>query len=334
MLHRYNQVMKPIRVSLLCLSALALAAIPSFGMAQNSDSKQEPAKYTGPKKRVAVMPMDVANARESLAVWLRNYSGTMTVEDVGLKLNTMMTTALVESGRFVVLERQDIGDIKNEMSVTEQLGNEQTKVRPGNVLGAQMLVRCAVTEFTSNSKSAGGGVRIGNLSLGGGQKVARLALDVKFFDPSTSEVLYVAKAEGDSKSSSAGVGVTSTHVDAAFGGSSDEPIERATRTAIGKAVQEIISKLEKMPWEGTVAKVGDDGTVVINRGEDDGVHVGDTLTIYQAGETITDPDSGKVIGRDEDKRLGTMKITSVQKRLSRGTVVEGSGFKVKNIVKY
>lgn len=280
------------------------------------------------------MPMDLANARDSIAVWLRNYTGTMTVEDVGLKLNTMMTTALVETGRFVVLERQDIGDIKNEMAVTEQLGNEQTKVKPGNVLGAQMLVRCAVTEFTSNSKSAGGGVRIGNLNLGGGQKVARLALDVKFFDPSTSEVLYVAKAEGDSKSSSAGIGVTSNHVDAAFGGSSDEPIERATRTAINKAVEQIIAKLEKMPWEGTVAKVGDDGTIVLNRGEDDGVKVGDILTIYQPGDTITDPDSGKVIGRDEDKRLGSMKVTSVQKRLSRGIVLDGTGFKVKNIVKY
>lgn len=325
--------MKPTRVSLICLSALALAILPAVGLAQK-DSKQEAPKYTGPKKRVAVMPMDLANARDSIAVWLRNYSGTMTVEDVGLKLTTMMTTALVETGRFVVLERQDIGDIKNEMAITEQLGNEQTKVKPGNVLGAQMLVRCAVTEFTNNSKSGGGGVRIGNLALGGGQKVARLALDVKFFDPNTSEVLYVAKAEGDSKSSAAAIGVTGTHVDAAFGGSSDEPIERATRTAVNKAVEQIIAKMEKMPWEGTVAKVGDDGVIVINRGEDDGVKVGDTLVIYQPGDTITDPDTGKVIGRDDDKRIGSMKITSVQKRLSRGTVIEGTGFKVKNIVKY
>ncbi|MGL1562945.1 hypothetical protein ACSTHQ_00255, partial [Vibrio parahaemolyticus] len=67
---------------------------------------------------------------------------------------------------------------------------------------------------------------------------------------------------------------------------------------------------------------------------DDGVKVGDILTIYQPGDTITDPDSGKVIGRDEDKRLGSMKVTSVQKRLSRGIVLDGTGFKVKNIVKY
>lgn len=326
--------MKRSPVSLICFAVLALAAIPSVGLAQDKDGKQDPPKYTGPRKRVAVMPMDLANARDSIAVWLRNSSGTMTLEDVGLKLNTMMTTALVDSGRFVVLERQDIGDIKNEMAITDQLGNEQTKVKPGNVLGAQMLVRCAVTEFTDNAKSGGGGISLPGFTIGGGQKVARLTLDVKFFDPNTSEVLYVAKADGDSKSSALGVGFSIGNVGAAFGGSANDPIERATRTAISKAVEAIIGKMEKLPWEGTVARVSDDGGIVINRGEDDGVKVGDTMGVYQAGETITDPDSGKVIGRDDDKRIGTMRITSVQKRLAHGVVLDGSGFKVKNIVKY
>jgi curli biogenesis system outer membrane secretion channel CsgG len=312
--------------------AIIATAIAPAAFAQSDKDKKGKAKvedlslppYKGPKKRIAIAPMDIP--KENGRAWdeaIRVYKGANninTISDVGNSLTSMLTTALHETGRFILLERQDFGDIVNEMKIGEEFGNEKTAVKKGNVLGAQMIVRATITEFVDNGSSKAGGVSISGFSVGGSTKESKVTLDLKFFDPSTSRVLHVAKASGSSKSEAMMAGVTFGSVGLFGGGSNTQPIEKATRDAILRAVKAIVDKMDKMPWEARVAKV-DAGKITISRGSQDGVNIGDIFAVYKPGEEIKDPETGESLGRDEDVYIGDCRITWAGDKLARAEMM-------------
>lgn len=74
-----------------------------------------------------------------------------------------------------------------------------------------------------------------------------------------------------------------------------------------------------LPWEARIAKVGEDGTFILNRGSNDGLKEGDRLKVYAPGGTITDPETGEVLGREEDKLVGEAVISWLSDKLSKAT---------------
>ncbi len=303
-------------------SVLALIAFTLVAPVASAQKKTDPppAPYTGPKKRIAVMPVEPPpEGSPFYGDWIKLMKANQNLStkgEVGSGLTEMLTTALAETGRFILLERANIGDIKSEIAIGEELGNEKTAVKKGNVLGAQMLVRASVSEFTNNRSQRGGGISLGGVSLGGGSGSSEVVIDVKFVDPSTSKILFVAKAKGNSKSEAVGVGFKVGSLGAAFGGSNSQPAERAVRNAVIEAVNAIVKRLESLPWEARVAKV-DGENVTINRGTQDGVKIGDTLLIYKPGGVIEDPETGETLGRDEDTLIGEATVTWVSDRVAR-----------------
>ena len=67
--------------------------------------------------------------------------------------------------------------------------------------------------------------------------------------------------------------------------------------------------------DAKVAKVVDEYTLVINRGESDGVSEGDKFLVYSVGEEVKDPDTGEVLGDFEDVK-GTGEVVHVQGKMS------------------
>lgn len=290
--------------------------------AQGQDQKNLP-PYKGPKKRIAVMKIEAnsvsAGVYTELADIYKSQTGIRTQADLEGRLTEMLTTALDSTGRFILLERANLDDIRGEMAVGAELGNDKTAVKKGNVLGAQMLIRAAVTEFEPRKKASGGGISLGGVTLGGSQGEASVVLDIRFVDPNTSQVLYTAKAEGTSKSSGVVAGLSVGNLGIGGGTSDKQPIDRAVRNAVEKAVLAVVQKMDPLPWEARIAKVGEDGTFIINRGSNDGLKEGDRLKVYSAGETITDPETGEVLGREEDKLVGEATITWVSDKLSKAS---------------
>jgi len=100
-------------------------------------------KYKGPEKRIAVMDFEVKVPR---AHW-----------KIGSGMAEMLTTALHKTGKFVVVERKAIHDIIKEQDFGETgRVRKETAAKIGDILGAQVLVRGAVTEF--EEKVGRGGV--------------------------------------------------------------------------------------------------------------------------------------------------------------------------------
>lgn len=64
-------------------------------------------------------------------------------------------------------------------------------------------------------------------------------------------------------------------------------------------VQEGVKRQEKQPLTGTVAKVKDEETLVINRGAKHGVQSDDKFLVYYLDDELFDPETSESLGRLE-----------------------------------
>jgi len=211
--------------------------------------------YTGPKARLAVAKFEWKAGTTGATTTIKGAGHkdvTITHEQAGIMtgLRDMLTTALVQSGRFRVLERQEITAIKEEIALGEEgYAEEASAIKRGKIKGADLLVVAAITGWepgTSGTKGGagalGGGI-IGGI-LGGIEK-SSLAMDIRIIDTATSEVLAATRIEGEARDVNLGALAGGIIGDVGLGGFlstyAKTPMEKAIRIAINEAVKYIIS---------------------------------------------------------------------------------------------
>jgi len=200
------------------------------------------ADYNGPQARIAVARFE--NKAGSTGNWWN--------PSIGDGMADMLTTALFNSGRFIVLEREAIDDVLSEQDLgASGRVRQDTAAAIGEIEGAELLVVAAVTEFSENAsgtRGSFGGSRIGRVigGIAGGSSSAHMAIDLRIIDTNTSRVLAATSVEGEAKDFDIGgalAGYTGSH---ALGGSlstwENTPREKALRQVIGKAVQEVVRR--------------------------------------------------------------------------------------------
>ena len=70
-------------------------------------------------------------------------------------------------------------------------------------------------------------------------------------------------------------------------------------------------------------KVSNNGQVIINRGSEYGMEVGQELVMSTEGEVLTDPDTGAVLGKEEGSVIGKLKVGKVAEKMAYADVVDG-----------
>lgn len=346
------------RTGLLVLALLVLCAVSACAKDKKkdtpNDNKPAPiAEYTGPKRRLGVMDMEVKVTTTTTPTPSGGATTTVDVPmptDFGQGLTEMLTTALVASKRYIVLERKALADIQAEQNLGATPTVDPTSAAtPGKLLGAQALIRGAVTEYTYHRSSTGGNVAvIPGISLSHSSAEAAVVLDIRIYDTNTGQILDSVKAEGRAKGSATGVGFDNVSTDAngqptgfkmSASGFTQTPLGQATRQAIDKAVALINARMEKVTWEGAIAEIDTTDAdpkciLYLNAGSDMGLKVGDVFDIFRAGRTITDPQTKVVIGRTLDTRLGACKVISITPGLAIAQPTEGTGFQKADIIRF
>jgi curli biogenesis system outer membrane secretion channel CsgG len=231
------------------VSALMLTGCPATGTTTNvressgtnmADVAAEP--YNGPKARIAVARFENKTAA-SVANW---YSPS-----IGDGMADMLTTALVNSGRFIVLERDALDSVLSEQDLgASGRVRSGTAASIGEIEGAELLVVAAVTEFDANSGGTSGSIGGGNLgralgALAGGSRSAHMAIDLRVVDATTSRVLAATSVEGEARDFNIGGALAGYTGSYGLGGSlsswKNTPREKALRQVIGAAVEYVIS---------------------------------------------------------------------------------------------
>jgi curli biogenesis system outer membrane secretion channel CsgG len=256
--------------------------------------------------------------------------------DLGDGMAEMLTTALVETGKFRVLERQQIHDVLGEQDLgASGRVDPDTAAKIGKILGARYLVYGTVDEFEYSRGGEGGGVRIGGFRVGGSEAQAHIGMDVRIVDAVTSEILFSTRSTAEATRTGFRVGYSGADFGADLATFQKTPLGEATRKAIDNAVAKMVSQFgteaapEPAPaWSGTLF-VADDGTLVIKAGSHDGLKAGDVLVVYRARTTKV---GNEVLTVGQDK-IGTIRLVSVGESASSAEAVEGSGFQTGDIVK-
>ena len=254
--------------------------------------------------------------------------------NLGDGMADQLTDALMQSGQFVVLERQTLGDVFEEQDLAQTGRMAKSKsARTGKATSAQILVKGTVTEFEEQSGGSGTGVKLPfGLSLGGKKGEAHVGVIVRLIDTTTGQVLDSQRVEGKAKSGGFKLGVDIGGVGFGTDSFKKTPLGKAMQIAIDNAVAFIAAKLKDVPFQGSVIKAsGSD--VYISASERTGASVGDMFTVYSVGEELVDPDTGELLGSEEEK-IGTVKIYKVSEKYSKAKVADGgAGIKKGDIIR-
>lgn len=252
--------------------------------------------------------------------------------NIGDGVADMLVTALVKSGKFVVLEREEMEKIIQEQQFSNSaMVTPETATKVGKLLGVELLVIGSVSEFGTKQSSVGG-----NVPLFGGSlttKKARAAVDIRLVNVTTGEILAAEKEEGEE--SSTGVSVRYEAID--FGNSTawdNTDIGKATRQAVDGCVELITENMAKVSWSGKVLRVNPDKTILMKPGSEGNVEVGMEFTVYREGEEIKDPDTGLSLGSEEMK-VGRIKVTEdmLKGKAAKAKVLEGTDLKTGDIIR-
>jgi curli biogenesis system outer membrane secretion channel CsgG len=250
----------------------------------------------------------------------------------GTGLTEMLTTALVKTERFIVLERKDLAVIRGEHALgADPVANAEMAARAGKLFGAQALVRAVVTEYGTSASASGVNTRfVPGMDLKRTNSSARVVVDVRIYDAETGQIFASEKAEGTASSSGYGLQVSRQDMNAGGSSLGQTPLGRAAREAIEKAVEFVVDKLAAVPWRGRIAEVdsGPDGTVTslyLNAGSRVGLKKGDVLEAYDLGRAIVDPETGTVIGRTGGI-VGKCRVEEVEPDMSTAVPVSGTRF--------
>lgn len=275
------------------------------------------APFNGVKKRIAVLTFENKVASR----WWDNQAW-----NIEASITEMLITELMKTNRFVVLERGSIDQVIQEQDFgAGGRVRASSAAKVGDILGAQALIKGAVTEFSEKESGGIGGIAIAGIALGGKSNTGHVALDMRIIDSSSGQILTAERAE--SKISQTGVGGIAFLGPIAFGGAgySKTSLGKATREAVHKAVLAIVGRMEHSPWEGRVVELKGD-KVYINAGSDLNITPGTTFEVLSRGMELTDPATGESLGFDLTP-AGTIRVTQVMPKASVAEVVSGGNFK-------
>ncbi|MFC1809500.1 CsgG/HfaB family protein [Candidatus Omnitrophota bacterium] len=265
-----------------------------------------------PKKTVAVADFEIK-------------TGGITGEyDLSKGMAEMLTDALMQSGQFIVLERQTIDAVLAEQNFAAS--NRTSKIggaKSGDIKRAQVLIQGVVTEYDIGSETGGQEVNIGGFRFGGNKVKAHIGLIIRLIDTTTSEVIASQRVEGSAKQGGTDFSVAEGGFDFSQSGQKRTPINKAVQITIDNAVNYIAMQMKSIPWKGKVIKTTEAGAIYVNAGISANIQKGMMFMVFRPGEELIDPDTGMNLGTD-DEFVGRMRVTEVLEKFSKATALDAS----------
>lgn len=217
-------------------------------------------------------------------------------------------TALVQTRKFDIVERQRVDKLLDEMQMGESgLQDPARVVQAGKMIGADYVLTGEISVFNIQVEWN----EIPNTGRLSRKVTSLIIVDMRIVDTRTSRVVSADKGE----------------------------VREVEKTLHQQRVPfqmppDMIDKLQRKLAQKLVIKTIDgvypikiislaDGVATLNRGEGGGLDVGQILDVYQVGDEIVDPDTGDSLGFEEHK-VGRLQVTDVLQRFSKAQIVETS----------
>jgi len=300
-------------------------------------SNMPPAATTNAqKKRLIVDEFDYSAVKTSIQAMF----GTQ--QDIGKGIRAMLITRLAQQGKVIIVERAKIGLLQAEQD--RNAGNrvkQGTGAGIGKISGADALLAGDIVIFGRDDKKKGSAAAVcGSFSrfcgaAAGANKTEKavVAIDYRFVDAETSEVIATGEARGESKRTSHDFGaMAGAWGHGGGGGNLDMTSSNFAETIIGEATQDCVNKLADIldtqadamkktarPVEAYVADISGN-SMTISAGANDTVAAGDVFEILKIDREVKDPVTKEVLDRITTK-VGELVISSVRDKIATGNYV-------------
>ena len=213
-----------------------------------------------------------------------NVSGSYYGKSAASTLQSQLETALVQSGRYSVVERSQLNYVLNELGLQRSgLIAAGTAVQLGQLTGA---------DYTVVGKVLSAEVQPFDVLLYAGMKGV-VKVNVKFIDNRTGTIKFAQVVKGTD---------TVTEFE------TQSPNEGLLiSSAVNDACSKIIDLIRSAdPVTGMVADAVRD-EVYIDLGLDDGVAIGDKYLVYREGKVIRHPRTGEILTVEEEE-VGLLRV--------------------------
>ncbi|MEI7905766.1 MAG: CsgG/HfaB family protein [Bacteroidota bacterium] len=251
---------------------------------------------------------------------------------LGSGVADMLTTALVKSGKFTVIERQELEKVLAEQKLGESgLVTAETAPKVGKLLGVELIVVGSVSEFGTKENKVSGGLSF--ISGGIKRKTSRAVVDVRLVNTVTGEIVAAESKEGEE--STTGISFDYSGVDFNNMDSWDDTdIGKACRKAVDGVIELITDNMGKIPFTGKILKMNSDGTLLMKPGSEGNVKVGMEFDVFRVGEPIKDPDTGLDLGAEETK-IGHVKVIedALKGKAAKAKITEGKDIQSTDILR-
>ena len=257
--------------------------------------------------RFAVMPLKAAEAQSYSFINL-----VVPGDQLADKLAQKITTALTQTNKFAVLDREHIEEYcreRNSLNPYDAPIEEQARI--GQVLGADYMLVGTITEanlrIKHTSSEAAAGVNFKEYR-------ADFAFDYRVIVASSRQVKFSDSVRLRLETDEIKKLVTKWEPP-------DLDYRELVDNLVAKAAAEVVNKLSDRLYPPRIASIEADGKVIIDQGGDRLV-TGTLLDVFKADKQIADADTNEIIGSTEIL-VATIRIDKVAPVLSYCSVVSG-----------
>lgn len=239
-------------------------------------------------------------------------------DPMGKQALDILSTKLAASGKFLLLERNDLAALLEEAN---RNGESASKA-----IGADYMIIGSITEFgrknTSQSK----------VFTTQKTQTVDAAVSIRLIDVVTGQIIYSEEGKGSAelttKTTAIGTGSRAGY-DASLS-------DKAISAAIDQLVENIINKLSDKPWRSYFLMY-EDGMAYIAGGASQGIESGMTLSVKTKGRKVKNPQTGIEMSLP-GKTVGKIKIESVggdtpETEYAIATIIDGN-IDTENITNY
>ncbi len=280
------------------------------------DRSDEPGKTPTERLEVAAQPK-----KKVLVLDLWNDTPVKS-EALGPYASNELKRGFLLNQRFIVPK-----DVNTILATEDFVSGDKVKVaqliREGRRLGVSVVILGRISKAIFRSRGDSIGLFRDKKSM------AAVDVELKVFDVNAGKEVASMGRSADA-ASDAVVAVDQENLESeSF---RTELFKQALRNAMGGLAPDVHRVIEKMIWQGKIAKVNG-RRIFVNAGKSAGIISGDILKVLTPGDDVYDPASGAYLGRSPGQLKGTVEVVDfVGSDAAIGEIHTGGNFSEGDIV--